>query len=91
MTSLPSGARAAGAGGQDGRDPCHHTEVGVVGGLPGVQGSGQPPGSKHELVGEVRRGDAVVLGKQVGLPAGGEAVRVALPLAGAVRLGLAGA
>ncbi|WP_331763594.1 hypothetical protein OH738_40770 (plasmid) [Streptomyces hirsutus] len=79
------------AGRQDDRNPCQHAEVEAVGGLPGVQGSGQPPGGERKLVGEFRRGDAVVFGKQAGLLAGGAAVRVALPLAGAVCLGLAGA
>ncbi|MGW7256768.1 hypothetical protein [Streptomyces sp. NPDC054834] len=70
--------------------PRHYAEVEVVDGPAGGQGTGQPPGGECELIGELQRGHAVVLGEQaLGVPRG-EAVRVALLLAGAIRLGLAG-
>ncbi|MFE2992212.1 hypothetical protein [Streptomyces sp. NPDC059262] len=88
VQGLRGGGGPVGAGGEDCRDPRH--EVEVVGGLPGDQGVGQPPGGQCKLVGKFQGGHAVVLGEQGVLVTKGKAVRFAL-LPGAVRLGLAGA
>ncbi|WP_351230017.1 hypothetical protein [Streptomyces sp. NPDC002133] len=90
VQGLRSGGGLVGTGRENDRDPCHYAKVEVVGGLPGGQGAGQPPGSECELVGELQRGHTVVLGEQALFVAGDESVRVALLLSGSICLGLAG-
>ncbi|AWI31242.1 hypothetical protein [Streptomyces tirandamycinicus] len=79
-----------GSGRENSRDSRQHVEIALVDGPPGGQGIGQLSSSECELIGELQRGHTLVLGEQALCVARSEGARVE-PLAGAIRLGLAGA